>query len=215
VTRPTPRAVVFDLDGVLVDSGAHHRDAWRAMCRDCGVSPPPDFWRLTIGRPAEDAVALLVAGIDGAEARRLADLKREHYARLSRRGVMAVAGAGPFVGTLVRERVPRAVATSASRRDTERVLEALGLTAQIDAAVTADDVRRGKPDPEVYLKAAERLGVDPRACLVFEDAIVGVHGARAAGMRVIGVTTAHTADELLAAGAERAVPHFEELRWPV
>jgi beta-phosphoglucomutase len=215
VTPSAPRAVVFDMDGVLVDSGVHHRDAWRAMCRDCGVSPPAEFWRLTIGRPAEEAVALLVAGIDGADARRLAALKREHYTRLARRGLIAVAGATAFVEALARAGVPRAVATSASRRERDHVLDARGLTAHIDAAITADDVRRGKPDPEIYLKAAERLGVDPTACLVFEDAIVGVHGARAAGMRVIGVTTAHTADELLAAGAERAVPHFEELRWPV
>ena len=215
MSGPAPRAVVFDMDGVLVDSGAHHRDAWTAMCRDCGVTPPAEFWRLTIGRPAEEAVALLVDGIDRAEARRLADLKREHYTRLARRGVVAVAGAGAFVETLARARVPRAVATSASRRDLERVLEALGLRRYLDVAVTADDVRRGKPHPEVYLRAADQLGVDATACVVFEDAIVGVHAARAAGMRVIGITTAHTADELLGAGAERAVPHFEVVRWPV
>jgi len=128
---------------------------------------------------------------------------------------MAVAGAGAFVEALARAGVPRAVATSASRRDLERVLEELGMRRHFDVAVTADDVRRGKPDPDVYLKAAEGLAVEPEACLAFEDAIVGVHAARAAGMRVIGVTTAHTADELVGAGAERAVPHFETVRWPV
>src|SRR5439155_1002723 len=147
------------MDGVLVDSGAHHREAWAAMCRDCGLSPPPEFWRLTIGRPAEEAVALLVDGIDRGEARRLADLKREHYTRLARRGAVAVAGAGAFVEALARAGVPRAVATSATRRDLERVLDALGLRRHIDLAITADDVRRGKPHPEVYLKAAEGLGV--------------------------------------------------------
>jgi len=212
---PIADAVVFDMDGVLVDSGVHHREAWIAMCRDCGVTPPPEFWRLTIGRPAEEAVLLLVGGIGAAEARRLADIKRGHYERLARRGLMAVPGVGDFVKRLTRAGVPRAVATSASRRDLERALEALGLREHIDVAVTADDVRRAKPDPEVYLKAAEHLGVDAAACIVFEDAIVGVQAGRAAGMRVIGVTTAHTADELLAAGAERAVPHFEEVRWPV
>ena len=212
---PIADAVVFDMDGVLVDSGVHHREAWIAMCRDCGVTPPPEFWRLTIGRPAEEAVLLLVGGIGAAEARRLADIKRGHYERLARRGLMAVPGVGDFVKRLTRAGVPRAVATSASRRDLERALEALGLREHIDVAVTADDVRRGKPHPEVYLKAAEHLGVDAAACIVFEDAIVGVQAGRAAGMRVIGVTTAHTADELLAAGAERAVPHFEEVRWPV
>lgn len=210
-----PRAVVFDMDGVLVDSGAHHREAWAAMCRECGVTPPPEFWRITIGRPAEEAVALLVAGIDGAEARRLADVKREHYTRLARRGSVAVAGVDAFVAALARAGVPRAVATSASRRDCERVLDGLGLRRHIGLAVTADDVRRGKPHPEVYLRAAEGLGVEPAACVVFEDAVVGVHAARAAGMRVIGVTSAHTATELTAAGAERAIADFEGVAWPV
>ena len=175
------RAVVFDMDGVLVDSGAHHRDAWRATFRDLGLTPPAEFWRITIGRPADEAVALLVDGVDRAEARRLAEMKRQHY----------------------------------TRRDLERVLDALGLRPRFDVVVTADDVRWGKPHPEVYLKAAAGLGVDPSACVVFEDAVVGVQSARAAGMRVIGVTSAHTSEELVSAGAERAVADFEDVRWPV
>jgi HAD superfamily hydrolase (TIGR01509 family) len=203
------------MDGVLVDSGAHHRDAWRAMFHDAGLSPPPEFWRVTIGRPADEAVALIVDGLEPAEARRLAAVKRLHYTRLARRGVVPVAGVVAFVEMLVRAGVPRAVATSATRRDLERVLAELGLHRHFDVAVTADDVRRGKPHPEVYLRAAAGLGVDPGACVVFEDAVVGVQAARAAGMRVIGVTSAHTADELMQAGAEGAVPDFAEVRWPV
>jgi beta-phosphoglucomutase-like phosphatase (HAD superfamily) len=80
--------------------------------------------------------------------------------------------------------------------------------------VAAEDVRRGKPDPEVYLTAARRLGVAPERCLVFEDAVVGVQAARSAGMRAIGVSTAHTEAELRAAGAERAVENFERMSWP-
>jgi beta-phosphoglucomutase len=203
------------MDGVLVDSGAHHRDAWRAMFRDVGLTPPPEFWRLTIGRPADEAVALLVDGVDGAEARRLAEVKRQHYASLARRGTIAVAGVPAFVEVLARAAVPRAVATSATRRDLERVLIELGLRSRFDVVVTADDVRWGKPHPEVYLKAAAGLGVDPGACVVFEDAVVGVHAACAAGMRVIGVTSAHTGGELVGAGAERAIAHFEDVSWPV
>ena len=209
------RAVVFDMDGVLVDSGAHHRDAWRALFRDVGLTPPAEFWRITIGRPADEAIALLLDGIDAAEARRLAEVKRQHYSRLARRGTVAVAGVSAFVAALAAEQVPRAVATSATRRDLERVLVALGLRRHFDVAVTADDVRWGKPHPEVYLKAAAALGVDPSACVVFEDAVVGVHAARAAGMRVIGITSAHTGDELVSAGAEHAVPDFEAMPWPV
>jgi HAD superfamily hydrolase (TIGR01509 family) len=215
VSAPPARAVVFDMDGVLVDSGAHHREAWVAMCRDCGVTPPPDFWRLTIGRTAEEAVTLLVAGVDAAEARRLAALKREHYVRLVRRGLLPIRGVPAFVERLVRDGVPRAVATSASRGDLERLLGALGLRRHFPVAVTADDVRHGKPHPEAYLAAATALGEHPGACVVFEDAVVGVQAARAAGMRVLGVTTAHTAAELTAAGAESAIADFEGLAWPV
>ena len=215
MTAGAGRAVIFDMDGVLVDSGAHHRDAWRAMFDDLGVAPPAEFWRITIGRPADEAVALLVDGVGRAEARRLAERKRDHYARLARRGIMPVAGVIAFVDALVSSGVPRAVATSATRGDLERVIGALGLRERFEVLVTADDVRWGKPHPEVYLKAAARLGVDPGACVVFEDAVVGVQAARAAGMRVIGVATAHTSDELVAAGAERAVADFEDVRWPV
>ena len=81
--------------------------------------------------------------------------------------------------------------------------------------VTAEDVRRGKPAPDVFVTAAERLGVRPERCLVFEDSVVGVHAGRAAGMRVIGVTTAHTAAELTEAGAEQCITDFEGCRWPM
>lgn len=215
MTGSATRAVVFDMDGVLVDSGAHHRDAWRAMFQDAGLAPPAEFWRVTLGRSADEAVALLVSGIDRAEARRLAEVKRAHYTRLARRGTMAVPGVPVFVESLARAGVPRAVATSATRRDLERVLDELGLRRHFEVVVTADDVHWSKPHPEVYLKAAAGLGVEPSACVVFEDSVVGVHAARAAGMRVIGVTSAHTDAELLAAGAERAVRDFEAVRWPV
>jgi HAD superfamily hydrolase (TIGR01509 family) len=202
------------MDGVLVDSGAHHRDAWAATLQELGLPARDGFWRVTIGRPAEDAVPLLVAGVDGVEARRLADRKRAHYTRLSRRGLLPVRGVPAFVAALARAAIPMAVATSAARRDLERVLDALQLRDRLAVAITADDVERGKPHPDVYLRAAAALGVDPRACVAFEDSVVGVQAARMAGMRVVGVTTAHTADELAAAGAARTIADFEGLTWP-
>jgi HAD superfamily hydrolase (TIGR01509 family) len=119
------------------------------------------------------------------------------------------------VEELSRLGVPAAVATSARRADVTRLLGALGLLPRFAAIVTAEDVARGKPDPEVYLLAARKLDAPPTRCLVFEDSTVGVEAARRAGMRVIGVTTAHAEAELLGAGAERAITNFEELRWPL
>lgn len=216
MTAALAAAVIFDMDGVLLDSGAHHRDAWRQLLADLGLEPAPDFWRRTIGRPAEEAVAhLLERPVPPAEAAALARRKREHYARLAARGMLPVPGAPSFVGVLAAGGVPRAVATSASRHDVEMLLTAIGVRQHFEVVVTADDVRWGKPNPEVYLRAATGLGLPPKGCLVFEDSVVGVHAARNAGMRVIGVTTAHSARELLAAGAERAIADFEGFEWPV
>jgi HAD superfamily hydrolase (TIGR01509 family) len=216
VTGGDTRAVVFDMDGVLIDSGAHHRDAWRQLLADLGLTPAPEFWRLTIGRPAEEAVPLLLGrAVDTEEAAQLARRKREHYARLSARGMLPIAGAPGFVAALVRQGIPRAVATSASRHDMEEMLTGVGLRRHFEVVVTAEDVRRGKPDPEVYVRAAQGLGLAPARCVVFEDSLVGVRAARSAGMRVIGVASAHTGAELRAAGAERAIDDFEAMTWPV
>ena len=209
-------AVIFDMDGVLVDSGAHHREAWALMLGELGVSAPPGFWRRTIGRPAVEAVPLLLGGpVALAEARRLANRKHQHYLTLAGRGMPAVSGVAVFVESLCARRVPLAVATSARRSDAVELLGPLGLLDRFDAIVAAEDVTRGKPDPEPYLLAARRLATPPEGCLVFEDAIVGVQAARLAGMRVVGVATAYEPADLLAAGAERAITTFEGLSWPV
>jgi HAD superfamily hydrolase (TIGR01509 family) len=209
------RCCIFDMDGVLIDSGAHHRNAWQALLDELDVTPEePEYWRLTIGRPAEEAVPLLLGRpVSGAVARHLALRKRELYTGFAQRGTLAVAGVPAFVAALADQRVPRAVGTSASRWDVDSLLRSLGLKRHFDVIVTADDVRFGKPDPQVYLEAARRLGATPSECLVFEDSLVGVVAARRAEMRAIGVTTAHTDAELREAGAESTIPNFEGLDW--
>jgi HAD superfamily hydrolase (TIGR01509 family) len=208
-------AAIFDMDGVLIDSGAHHRHAWAALLDELGARPAhPEFWRLTIGRPSEEAIPILLGRDVGAEeARRLARRKRDLYVGLARGGLAAVPGVAAFVAALRRLGVPRAVGTSASRFDCERLLDGLGLRRHFDIIITADDVRLGKPDPEVYLQAARRMRTAPAACVVFEDSVVGIQAARNAGMRAIGVTTAHTEEELRDAGAETAIADFEGLEW--
>jgi HAD superfamily hydrolase (TIGR01509 family) len=211
----TSRAVIFDMDGVLIDSGVHHRAAWRALLTELGEEPAhPEYWRLTIGRPSEEAVPLILGRrVPEYEARRLARRKRDLYVDLSRDRVVSVPGVRNFIGALSRLGIPRAVGTSASSFDLERLLAGIGLRRHFDVIVTADDVTLGKPDPEVYELAAARLRIPPEACIVFEDSLVGVEAARRAGMRAVGVTTAHSETELRAAGAEGAITDFEGLEW--
>ena len=208
-------AAIFDMDGVLIDSGAHHRRAWRALLAELGAEPAdPEHWRLTIGRPSEEAIPLLLGRrVSGAEARRLARRKRDLYQEQAQAGLEPLPGVPAFLESLARLDVPRAVGTSASRWDAERLLDDLGLLRHFDVVVTSDDVMLGKPDPEVWTQAARRLRIAPSHCVIFEDAVVGIQAARSAGMRAIGVTTAHSERELLAAGAERTIPDFQDLRW--
>jgi len=208
-------ACIFDMDGVLIDSGVWHRAAWQALLAEMGLDPArPDFWRLTIGRPGEEAVPLLLGKtLPDREARRLARRKRDLYVELARGGLRAVEGAPAFIEHLARRGIPRAVGTSASRMDVERMLEGVGLRRHFEVVVTSEDVRLGKPDPEVYVLAARRLGAARGACVVFEDSVVGIQAARRAGMRAIGVTTAYGEEELRAAGAEVVIGDFEGLEW--
>jgi HAD superfamily hydrolase (TIGR01509 family) len=211
----TTRACIFDMDGVLVDSGCHHRAAWQGLLEELGATPvSPDFWRLTIGRPAEEAVPLVLGRpVPEHEARHFAYRKRELYLDLARQSVQAVPGVQAFVADLVQRGVPRGVGTSATRRDADRILRELGLRPHFDVVVSVEDVVWGKPDPEVYVLTARRLRVPPPACLVLEDSLVGVEAARRAGMRAVGVTTAHDERELRHAGAERIIDDFEGLTW--
>ena len=208
-------AVIFDMDGVLIDSGAHHRAAWRALLAELGEEPAhPEYWRLTIGRPSEEALPLLLGRrVSEHESWRLARRKRDLYVSFARRGMVSVSGVQEFVAGLARLGIPRAVGTSASRFDVDQMLSGVGLRRHFDVIVTADDVTQGKPDPEVYELAAARLGMPVETCLVFEDSLVGIVAARRAGMRAIGVTTAHSEEELRHAGAERVIADFEGIEW--
>src|SRR5262245_15476927 len=123
-----PEAAIFDMDGVLIDSGAHHRAALMALLAELGEEAgQPEPWRVTTGRRSEEAVPLLLArAMPDYEARRLARRKRDLYVRFARAVLVAVAGVRDFVATLERLRVPRAIGTSASAFDVDHLLAAVG-----------------------------------------------------------------------------------------
>jgi beta-phosphoglucomutase family hydrolase len=206
---------VFDMDGVLVNNSRFHREAWRRLAREEGFTlTDPEFWRQAIGRPVDEAVPRILGRlVTREEAARLAKRKTALYHELADGHAEPVPGVVEFVRALAGAAVPRALATSAVADSATRILEGLGLAGAFTVRVTAGQVRRGKPDPEVYLTAAARLGVPPAACVVFEDAVVGVEAARRAGMAVVGLTTAHSDAELREAGAAWTAPDFTGLVW--
>ncbi|EST19358.1 HAD family hydrolase [Streptomyces niveus] len=209
-TARTPSAasgpfVVFDLDGTLVDSEPNYYEAGRRLLARHGV---PDFsWEhhtRYIGISTRETLEGLRAeyGI-GAPVDELLVLKDRLYLELARASTEVFPEMRKFVELLYAQGVPMAVASGSSRAAIEAVLGATGLDPYVTLYVSAEEVPHGKPEPDVFLEAARRLGADPADCVVLEDAAPGVLAARAAGMRCVAVPyVAGTADDPAFRGAE-------------
>ena len=183
------RAALWDMDGTLIDSERYHWTSWREAMANEGIAITPEQFRSSFGQ-RNDSIISQWLGESCAPERldRIADSKEELYRKLIREnGISPLPGVAEWVHRLQKEGWLQAIASSAPRKNVEVVLEALSAACHFQAIVSAEDVRRGKPDPDVYLVAASRLGVPPSRCVVVEDAVAGVQGARSAGMRSIGV----------------------------
>ncbi|MEU6487104.1 HAD-IA family hydrolase [Streptomyces sp. NPDC046887] len=185
------QALLFDNDGTLVSTLESVRRCWTRWAREYGVSAE-DFARVELhGRPAVEIIAELLPAerVAGALAR-IEELEVEDVPG----GVELLPGTKDLLGALPEGRW--AVVTSATRPLADARLREVGIAPPV--LVCAEDVTRGKPDPEPYLLAAARLGVDPAACVVFEDAPAGLAAGRAAGMRTVALATTHRREELSA-----------------
>jgi beta-phosphoglucomutase len=187
--------VLWDLDGTLIDSGELHYEAWREVLAEMGRPFDRGVFAQSFGK-RNDTILRELLQVNGSdeEIERIGDDKEERYRVLVRRhGVPLLPGALHWLRRLEDEGWRQALATSAPLRNVEATLLPLGLSDHFDAVVSADEVGRGKPDPLVFLTAAERLGLPPGRCVVVEDAPAGLEGARRGGMASIGVLSGHFA----------------------
>jgi beta-phosphoglucomutase len=184
------RAVLWDLDGTLVDSGEYHWQSWRDTLAAEGVAVTRQQFLDSFGQRNDRILrAWLGDRTPSADIARIADAKESAYRRLAAEGGLTpLPGAADWVRQLHAAGWRQAIASSAPRLNVEVMLRALDLDGLLDTFVSAEDVTIGKPDPQVFLAAAARLGVPPDRCVVVEDAVAGVEAARRAGMRCIGVS---------------------------
>jgi beta-phosphoglucomutase len=209
------RAVLWDMDGTLVDSEEFHWLSWRDTMAAEGVPITRDQFVLTFGQ-RNDSILPHWLGADASADRiqRVGDAKEVEYRRLVREsGLAPLPGAAEWVRRLHQENWRQAVASSAPRANLDVVLEVIGLAGYFQAIVSAEDVTRGKPDPQVFLTAASRLGALPSECIVVEDAVAGVEAARRGGMRSIGVNRKGSlqADIAISSLTDLAPDAFEKL----
>jgi beta-phosphoglucomutase family hydrolase len=184
------RAVLWDMDGTLIDSEEFHWISWRDTMANEGIAITREQFLSSFGQRNDSIIPRWLGAASTPESiEKIANAKEEMYRRLVRNnGISPLPGVASWVDRLHDQGWLQAIASAAPRANIEVVLEALAAAHFFQGIVSAEDVRRGKPDPAVYLIAASRLGVSPDRCIVVEDAAAGIEGARRAGMRSIGVS---------------------------
>jgi HAD superfamily hydrolase (TIGR01509 family) len=184
-----PGAVLWDLDGTLADSREYYWRAWVEAMGQEGMEVTREQFLASFGQRNDTILGeWLGSGPDAEQIRRVGDAKEAFYRELVRtEGIGPLPGAADWVRNLHAQGWGQAIASSAPRANVEVMHEALGFSGLIQVLVAAEDVSRGKPDPEVFLTAATRLGVSPDRCVVVEDAEAGIEAARRGGMASIGV----------------------------
>ena len=208
-----PWAALFDWDGVVVDSSAAHERSWELLAAEIGQPLPPDHFKRGFGRTNKVIIPELYGWAHEPEAiERLSRRKEALYREIIQvEGLREIPGSRAFLEGLRAAGVPCVVRSSTPRTNLDVALEVLGLRPYFRDLVSADDVTRGKPDPEVFLKAAAKAGVAPEHGVVFEDATFGIQAAKAAGMWAVALTTTNPEAVLRAAGADRVVDRLDQL----
>jgi beta-phosphoglucomutase family hydrolase len=206
--------VLFDWDGVIIDSSAQHEESWERLAKEERKFLPADHFKHGFGMKNEKIIPELLSwaeAADVAEIGRLSLRKEALYREIVReRGIEALPGVAVFLRRLRDAGVPFSIGSSTHRENIDTILDVLGFTGLFSGIVTAEDVKQGKPNPDVFLKAAEKIGRRPENCVVFEDAFVGIAAARAGGMKVVGVATTHPLGDLTAQ-VDRVVHQLDEL----
>lgn len=204
-------AVIFDMDGTMVDNMRAHKKAWAEFLKQHGITLSDEEFQKHISGKKNDLILEYVLGHmpSPEESVRLADEKEALYRKLYAPEIKEVAGLSRVIQQIQAIGLTMAIATTAPAKNRTFVLESLNLEGTFEHILGDEHVTKGKPHPEIYLKTADNLGVDPSSCLVFEDTPSGVSSAKGAEMTVVAILTSHTKEELKE--ANYFIKDFEEV----
>jgi beta-phosphoglucomutase len=207
--------ILWDVDGTLVDTAEQHFRAWVQLAREIELPFTQADFALTFGWRNPDIIRRLFdAEANDAKCQTLADRKEILYRESVNAGrVSLLPGVRELLRAFAAAGWPQAVGSSAPRENVDLLLGASGITEYFATIICGDDVTRGKPDPEVFVRGATAVGLPPSECVVFEDAVAGVQAARNGGMKCVAVTFVghHPAEKLREAGATLVVESLEQV----
>lgn len=202
---PSEPGFIFDWDGVIIDSHAQHEESWELLFKELERPMPEGFFKATFGMRNQQIIPMCFDFVKADDLQTIVDLgnrKEVLYRDILRRdGITPLPGVETLLRELKSMRIPTAVGSSTPRLNIETIMAMTGLGEFFQAIVSAEDVTLGKPDPQVFLKAAEKIKRSPAQCLVFEDAHVGIEAGKRAGMKVVAVATTHPLESLHQADA--------------
>ncbi|HEU5229768.1 MAG TPA: HAD family phosphatase [Ktedonobacteraceae bacterium] len=181
------RAVIWDLDGVIIDSAQEHLKAWQRLAQETGVTFTEEQFWATFGQRNDAIIPTIWGSISPERVRELADRKEAYFREFVRETAAPLPGAIELLSALHDAGYAQALASSTPIENIQLISDVLGLRRYLSVFVSGERVPHGKPAPDVFLKAAEELGIEPTKCLVIEDAVAGVEAAHAGGMRCIAV----------------------------
>lgn len=210
-------AVLFDMDGTLIDSEPNYRVADERFLKDLGIELPEEVWELFVGIGSGKMIEYVKDhyGLEG-DTQELLELKDRYYHGIVEERTEIFPATVRLLGELEERGMPCAIATGSSKRTLRLSLEATGLEERFDATVSAEEVAEGKPAPDVFLEAARRVGVRPERCLVLEDSRSGIEAALAAGMAVVALPSVSSLrDDPLLEKVDLVIPHGAATLEPV
>lgn len=206
------KAIIFDMDGVIVDSQAKHHQAELKVFQNHGLDVSHEKWGKFFGWKIEEIFTFLAKKYrKNMPINVMADEKNILFLKLIKTGAKRIPGAINFIKNTQKYFLKTAVATSSKSIQRKMIFNKLGVEKHFDIFIHGEDVKKGKPSPEIYLLAAKKLQFKPSECLVIEDAPNGVLSAKSAGCSVIGILTGFTRQELKIAGADYIVKDYKEL----
>ena len=206
---PEARAVLWDMDDTLIDSIPYHLQAWQDVLRQINRTVEPQDWTQTAGMRNSEIIPLLFPDMSPAESAYVDQAKERRYRELLElQGVELLPGVAAWIDRFKTAGWKQAIASSAPRDNVITIAQVLHFNGTFQAMISGADVQRGKPDPDIFLAAAQCLNVEPQHCLVIEDATAGIEAAHRAGMKAIGVLNTHPQLE-----ADVVVQSLQDLTW--
>lgn len=205
------KAVIFDMNGVIINDERIHQQSWKILCKKYNIRLTEEEFKNNIfGRTEADTFTYIFhKRLTPSEIEKLSAERVKIVIEIFKPNLALTDGLLQFLKSLKNKKVPIAIATSSRKPYTNFILDNLKIRTYFQKVVTAEDINKGKPDPEIYLLTAKQLSKPPENCVVFEDTLSGIKSAKAAGMQVIAITTTHKAEEL--SSADRVIRNFTEI----